>query len=579
MEAFMKLKIHIYIIRDAFVTFFLLFFICNITNAQGRWAYVYGSSNNEKPYCIMQTTDNGFIAVGTSNSFSASGDDYWLIKLNNTGSISWQEYFSTLQSDIAYSVWQTIDGGYVIGGESSILSAPNKDLLVIKTDSSGGSNWQKIYSSGYASQFASIQQTADNGYIMGASTIASLSNISQSSDVWVIKLTSTGNVSWQYLYGSESNEYARFVKPTSDGGYIVAADALYNMTEESDIWILKLSSTGAVSWQRKFGWAFSQNSNENAHAVEQTSDGGYIVAGTTNTYGAGNKDIWVLKLDSSGNPVWQRTYGGAMDDAAYSIVQTNDGGFVLTGFTDSAEPDNRDAIVIKLDPNGNIIWQKRYGGPYTDEGYSIKQTNDGGFIIAINSYALGAGFNDFLIIKTDSNGEIDPLCNIIHNVNLTSTSTNASPSSLIYNISASAINIFNMNINPASAPISTAIICSSSPGAVPDNDNYAGTPLTISKSGANQLTLSWGAPPEPCITTDYSIYRGSLPFNSYNHSYLLCSTSGMTSATINSETDSYYYLIVAQYNNAEGSYGVDSNNIQRPIGINYCYQQHIGSCN
>lgn len=552
-----------------FIALLIFLFLCSC-KIYAQWAYTYGSSNNEVPYCVIQGSDGGYLAVGYSNSFGSGGYDYWLNKLDNTGSLTWQKLFSTAQTDIAYSVLQTIDGGYLIAGESAIMSAPNSDILLIKTDSSGNSIWQTLYRSGYPSKFGDIQQTSDDGYILIGSTLTNVST----SDVWVIKLNSTGNVAWQNVYNLGDNEYGRAIRQTSDGGYIIAADALYNFSEYSNIWVIKLTSTGNVSWQLTYGIG-----DEHANVIKQTSDGGYIVGGTTTNYGAGNKDIWLLKLNANGYSTWQKTYGGFMDDVIYSLQQNSDGGYIFAGYTDSAEPDNRDAIVVKLDPNGNILWQKRYGGSYQEEATSIHPTNDGGFIIGMHTYSYGSGSSDFLIIKTDSSGNIDPSCSLVNNLNLTTFNTSNSPTSLSYFYYSPAINTYPMNIASSDTTADEINICSASPGAVPDNDNYPGIPLTIAKNGTNTLRLSWGAPSAPCHTTDYSIYNGSLPFTNYNHSYLLCSTGNTTSTDIEADTESYYYLVVAQYGKLEGSYGVDSSNNQRPTGVISCYYQHIGSCN
>ncbi len=573
----MNKKIIIYSYKIIFIIIIKMLLITQ-AKAQNEWAYTYGSNNNEKPYCAIQSNNGDYIAAGLTNSFGSGGYDYWIIRVNNTGNILWQQSFGTSQADIAYKVYETVDGSIILAGETSIINPPENDILVVKTNSVGVPQWQRIYRSGFASNFGDIKETLDNGYIIAANTLA---NASSSNGIWIIKLNNNGNVAWNNIYKSEYNDYAHSIQQTSDTGYIVAGDIsyLYNWTGVTDMWVIKLTSAGGVSWQRSYGWTISETSYEHAYSIQQTTDAGYIVAGSTESYGAGNTDMWVLKLNSSGNVTWQRTYGGIMNDVAYSIQQTSDGGYILAGYTESVEINNRDAIIIKLDSSGNIVWQKRYGGPYFDEAQSIKQTNDGGFIIAIDTYSYGSGFNDFLLLKTNANGEIDPTCTLIKSANLTTSTPILTPAIPSYESYSIPIYTYTPSIINLPTTANEINICSSSPGAVPDNDNYAGTPLTISKEGTSMLKLSWGAPPPPCITTNYSIYRGSLPFINYNHSYLFCSTGNSTTYTIPADEQSYYYLVVAQYGNLEGSYGVDSNNNQRPIGTSSCYSQHIASCN
>jgi len=245
---------------------------------------------------------------------------------------------------------------------------------------------------------------------------------SQYSDIWVFKLDSNGNVSWQKTYGLKDIDYATTIQQTSDGGYIIAGtaeplpsppDGLHYGRQDDDgmlyvIWVLKLDSIGNISWQK----AYEGRCSRDAHSVQQTFDGGYIVVGETIQ---GRSDICILKLDSNGNINWEKSYGGSEFDYARSIQQTFDGGYIVGGETlsfGSVEYPDPDIWVFKLDSEGNVSWQKTYGGSHHDGARSIKQTTDGGYIVTGYTNSFGTFKENIWVLKLDSEGEI-PNCDII----------------------------------------------------------------------------------------------------------------------------------------------------------------------
>jgi hypothetical protein len=232
--------------------------------------------------------------------------------------------------------------------------------------------------------------------------------------MWILKLDSHGNVQWQKTYGGWgvgidglNSEYVHDLLQTSDGGYIVVGGTTSYGAGDRDIWVLKLDSQGNVQWQRTFGSSLF----DWGHHVVQTSDGGYIVVGAT-SFGLGflgggwAYDSWVLKLDSQGNIQWQKTYGGWSYDDAGRVQQTSDGGYILGGFTQSFGFGPQDMLIIKLDSQGNIQWAKTYGGMGYELGGYIRQTQDGGYIVSGSTSSFGAGGWDLLALKLDPNGNI-----------------------------------------------------------------------------------------------------------------------------------------------------------------------------
>jgi uncharacterized delta-60 repeat protein len=239
----------------------------------------------------------------------------------------------------------------------------------------------------------SVQQTSDSGYVVAG--------LGFGSDWWVVKLNGEGGVSWQNRYGGDSWDLAHSIRQTTDGGYIVAGATQSFGAGYYDIWVLKLNSDGTVDWQKRYGgsdW-------DGAYSVQQTIDHGYVVAGYTRSFGAANDDFWVLKLNPDGTVSWQKRYGGTGDDSASSIQQTSDGGYIVAGETRSFDAGGEDFWVLKLNSDGAVAWQKRYGGTGDDYASSIQQTSDGGYIVA-GSYSAGWGCGDFWILKLNSDGTV-----------------------------------------------------------------------------------------------------------------------------------------------------------------------------
>ncbi len=409
----MKRKIAAIIFIFSFTSFLSL-------NAQ--WARTYGGSENDHAYSIQQTTDGGYVVAGTTKSFGdESGDgDIWILKLASDGTVEWQKTYGKYDQydeDEVYSIQQTSDGGFIVGGYDSL----SHDSWILKLLSSGDIEWQKTYE-GSARDIHSIQQTSDGGYTIALGEISYYS-WGYDYDSYVVKLSSDGSIEWQKSYGDYSSDRSLSMQQTSDGGYIVGGGTDSFGAGNGDVWVLKLVLDGSVEWQKRYGG----DSREDAYSIQQASDGGYIVAGVAQSMVSGDRDIWVIKLASDGSVEWQKTYGGSQRDSAYSIQQASDGGYIVAGVTESFGVENTDIWVLKLASDGSVEWQKTYGGSQEEEASSIRQTTDGGYILAGSTDTYGAGWHDILILKLSPNGDIDPTCYLVSESNATVSDTSINP--------------------------------------------------------------------------------------------------------------------------------------------------------
>ncbi|TMI23363.1 hypothetical protein E6H19_06845 [Candidatus Bathyarchaeota archaeon] len=391
-------------------------------NRHSTWAKTYGGTGTEQVYSVHQTSDSGFIVAGSTNSSGAGGNDAWLVRLDPSGQIIWQKAYGTLGDDFSVGAQQTSDSGFVV----SAFTGPSGfagSAWIFKTDAAGNLQWQNKYG-GFGCCVLPTQQTSDDGFI-----VAGFTDNSGMGDVQVLRLNSTGAVMWARTYGNPTAFDAAFsIQTTPDGGFVVAGITngyAVNGLIAGDFWVFKIGATGDVVWQHAYGGPGA----DYAISIAKTSDNGFVVAGWTNSFGAGGNDAWVLRLDNTGRVIWQKAYGGKGDDVAFSVGQTSDGGFIVAGSTNSSGAGGRDAWLFKLTSTGNVVWQKTYGGPGDDNAVSAEETTDGGFVFAATTSSFGNGNSDVWILKLNHNGSISKACQgtgIMRDSNAPVTDTNAS---------------------------------------------------------------------------------------------------------------------------------------------------------
>jgi hypothetical protein len=359
------------------------------------WEKTFGGSHYDYGDSVQQTTDGGFIIVGYSNSFDAGSMNVYLIKADLSGNLLWQKTFGGSGIDRGYSVQETTDGGFIIGSITYDLGYPysdrNNNFCLIKTDPNGTLLWQKTFGGEYGDDGCSVQQTTDGGFIIAGTTYLFGADDVR---VYLIKTDTNGTLLWKKTFGGSGWDVGCSVQQTSDGGYIIAGNTDSFGAGGDDVYLIKTDSAGTLTWQKTFGGIH----NDYGESVQQTTDGGYIIAGSTISFGAGSWDVYLVKTDSIGNLLWQKTFGGSGWDVGPSVQQTTDGGYIIGGETTSFGADQFDAYLIKTDPNGNLLWQKTLGIDGWWGGW-IRETTNGGFIITGTVYSSGAGHTDVYLIK------------------------------------------------------------------------------------------------------------------------------------------------------------------------------------
>ncbi|MGH2667480.1 T9SS type A sorting domain-containing protein [Flavobacterium sp.] len=419
------------------------------------WEKSYGGKHAEFLFDAVPTPDYGFILAGSSisdkngnKSDANKGDlDYWIWKMDEKGELDWQKSFGGSGLDLLQSIQLTSDAGFILAGTSQSNKGQDKtadskggsDFWIIKLDAKGGELWQQTIGGNGQDQLQSITQTQDGGYILGGSsdsdtTLSEIENTSGKSqnsrgglDYWVVKLDNKGKIQWQQTIGGSYTDELKSVVPTKDGGYILGgysnSPASGEKTADNigtgDYWIVKLDKSGTIQWQKTIGG----DQDDNLTTLIQTKDGGYMAAGNSNSETSGAKsksntsgtDFWIVKLDETGTISWQQTYNYGKTDVLTSIVENQDGSYLIAGYaqketTGKAIRKDKDGIndyiALKIDAKGEELWSKTVGSTGDEVLKKLIETRDGGYILAGTSKGEASkdkksakGGSDFWVVK------------------------------------------------------------------------------------------------------------------------------------------------------------------------------------
>jgi hypothetical protein len=358
---------------------------------------VFGGNDKETGYSVQQTADNGYIITGNTLSFGNGNYDSWVVKTDSKGKEEWNRSYGGSLEDQTFDGRQTTDGGYIFCGRVGSFGNGRADVWLIKTDAKGQKDWEKNYGWGSTDFGYEVKETNDGGYI-----IIGVTDAYGRADVWLIKTDFQGNEEWNRIFGENDIEYGFSVQQTTDGGYIVSGETKSFGNGHLDFWLIKTDYQGHEEWNKTFGG----ENMDRGYSVLQTEDGGYIICGQTLSFGDDYSSGYLVKTDSEGNEEWNRVLGGS--GYGRTIQQTEDGGYIIAGSIYSNENNSQDVWLIKTDSQGTEEWNKTYGGIEWEYGHFVSQTTDGGYIITGSTESYGNGEKDMLLIKTDSEGNTNP---------------------------------------------------------------------------------------------------------------------------------------------------------------------------
>ena len=362
------------------------------------WTRTYGGSGYESCNSVQQTTDGGYVFAGQNGSLG--GIYPWLVKTDADGDTLWTRlYVEATTNNLFGSVQQTSDGGYVAGGQSrQNWDESRVDFYLARTNSSGNTLWTSTYSTpGLQWDYGkSARQTFDGGFIFGGDTAPG----PRPYDFYLVRTDAFGDTMWTRTYGDTGSydDRCNSVALTSDGCFVMAGYTNGHGAGGWDFYLVKVNAGGDTVWTRTYGGS----SGEEAFSVQQTSDQGFVIAGYTTSFGAGNQDFYVVRTDASGNTIWARTYGGYEHDYAKCVKETPDGGFIIVGSTASFGAGFTDCYIVRTDASGDTLWTKTYGGYDDERAHSVDLTSDGGYIVGGHTTTWGAGSQDIWLLRLGS---------------------------------------------------------------------------------------------------------------------------------------------------------------------------------
>ncbi|MBG42818.1 MAG: hypothetical protein CL530_02515 [Aequorivita sp.] len=431
--------------------FSLLFFSCGKDdgpepepeiNGEVELVKTYGGSGIDEAVSVVEATDGNYLVLGTTRSSdgditdrSGSDSDFWLLKLSKTGDVIWSKTYGGSDDENASRITKTNDGGYLLSGYTTssdgdvFENAGFQDYWVVKVDNSGTIMWEKTFGFSGSDQAFKAIQTSDGGYFVtgffdvsasgGAGNDFQRGIMHGVGEFWGIKLNASGNTQWRRYFGGTNNDRSYDAHETADGGFLMTGTSEsvdFDKTDPKgsyDYWAVRLTADGDLVWTKSFGG----DEIDNSYASIKTNDGNYIMVGDSRssdqdvTSPQGNADAWMVKFDDNGNKIWQKSFGGSQFDTAHSIVQRNNGDYILSGHSRSADGDLQinngvnDVWVFVVDGSGSLKFQKSIGGSNLDFASEAIETSDNKILVVGNSESndldipSNRGSKDFLIIK------------------------------------------------------------------------------------------------------------------------------------------------------------------------------------
>lgn len=585
--------------------FIYLFVLPIITFAQSDiilWEKSYGGSKDDIIYSINQTMDDGYI-IGCY-SMSKDGDvtdhhgsefysDGWVVKLNNTGGIQWKKSLGGTLDDNVNSIKQTLDSGYIVAlnTESNNGDVDTnygvRDSWIVKLDSAGTIQWTKVLGGSSYDEFPVITTTSDGGYIMAIASSSSdgfVKGNKGSYDFWVVRLNNAGDTLWTKSLGGTNSDKPASILQTADGGFILTGDTWSSDLDVttnkglSDCWVVKLDTSGNISWQKSFGGSNYDYSS----SISQTKDGGYLIGGLTNsnngdvTKNLGFYDYWLVKTDNNGVLQWQKSLGGSKSDIENSAMQTEDGGYFVAGYTSSNDSNVStnygliDYWAVKLDSSGKILWEESLGGTNEDRAYTAIEVPNGGYVIG--GYTLSNNIHvstnkgeadcwlvklacapkpkpDICIVTVDSATGYNlvvwekPANSAIESYNIYKETTTSNVYNVIGNVAYNNLSIFSdTNSSPkvkaARYKISSIDSCGFESSL---SDSHKTMHLTVNLSPDSSVNLIWDHYEGFSFGT-YRIWRGTSAINMMTLDSIQSNLVSYTDSTP-PQSDSLYYQI------------------------------------
>jgi hypothetical protein len=361
------------------------------------WIRHDGGFLNDNGYACRQLPGGDVIIAGSTFSFGAGDYDMYLVRLDSTGNMIWNMTYGGADTDCGYDLLPLAGSSVAAVGSTKSFGHGKRDIYLVKINSSDGSLiWSKTYGGVEDDDGCSIRSTLDNGFVICGTT----NSFGGGSNIYLIRTDSLGDTLWTRSYGGPAGETGGAVRTLSDGGFIIVGSTGSYGVGYSSVYLIRVNQSGDTLWTATYGGSRA----DMGYDVQPTSDNGFIIAGTTAPAGQSYYDAYLVKTDSLGHLEWEKNYGGAYEDRAYSVAVAGDGGYVFTGTSESSGGRQTDIFLVKTDPVGNAEWSRAYGGMLSDFGRGLAITPQSDFLISGYSYTDTYGGSDIVLLKVRGEG-------------------------------------------------------------------------------------------------------------------------------------------------------------------------------
>lgn len=363
------------------------------------FARTYGDDTFSSCLSIEPTNDGGYVATGRTGSTGLYDGDLFILKIDARGDTAWARVYGAPQPGRGHAVQELADGGFLVVGEKGNFGSTQARCWLLRTDANGDTTWTRSYAgAGNATGWDVLISSTEAFWIAGTTEPAS----GEQANFWLLRTNLQGEEVWSRSYGTPEHESAFSAVLVSTGGFAlcgVTDDVDEWGDETGDVWLLRTDADGDSLWSRHYGgnhadWGF---------CVIESGDGGFVISATSRSFGDGDQDGWLIRTDAEGNVVWDQVHGGTRDDGAWCVRQAVGGGFVVAGYRDDP---TADLWLFKTNMNGETVWERTYGGADDDWGYRVEPTRDGGYIVAGTTESFGAARSMVWILKTDAAGRV-----------------------------------------------------------------------------------------------------------------------------------------------------------------------------
>ena len=449
--------------------------------AETTFWQVYQPSVEQSAKDVIPTSDGGYLLVGETRTANPGDSDVYILKTNNLGVEQWHKQYGGANPDYPNNITLTEDGNFMIVGYTASYGAGSNDVWLLKIDNSGNLIWSKTYGGVGDDEGKEIIPTSDGNYvIVGRTNYTSGPNF----DGFLKKINPSGNEIWTKYYGGSAYETLRSVKQCSDGGFILLGQSFtYGHGAPGDIYLVRTNSAGDVTWTQTYGGANEDDGN----FVLANSDGTFTFTSETTSFGAGDYDVEATKVDANGGIIWDKFYGGNVKDVSKTIRSTSDGGYIIGAITRSFGLINPNMWQVGLNAYGASLWTHNYVSWYNEDGFSAKQTSDGGFIIVGHQEDVN-GIAHIQFVKTNSNGTVDAVgVNELASASL-SLNVYPNPSNGVFNIQLPNDDIRNVTIGDALGNIVKEIVVTKNSLSIDISDKAKGAYFVTVQVGEAAMT-------------------------------------------------------------------------------------------